>query len=159
MLYVKTDAVGNPTEVAKSYNQIKGEFFVKNSILPNEKIFSQKFGSWGYAQVPEAEMPPALEGNKIVPDVPVKQANGTMKRTYKYEQITNDERIRFSKVMRERRKVILEKYIDKISPVRWEKMTADQKKEVNDYHQNLLDLPDDSAWPFIIFPKPPSFLI
>ena len=38
-------------------------------------------------------------------------------------------------------------------------MSADQKKEVTDYHQGLLDLPDDPAWPFVIFPKPPSFLM
>jgi hypothetical protein len=159
MLYVKIDGAGNPIEVAKSYNQIKGEFLAKNSIIPNEKVFSEKYRSWAYAQVPEADIPPTLEGNKIVPDVPVKQANGTMKRTYKYEQITNDERIRFSKTMRNRRKEILEKYIDNISPVRWEKMDADQKQEVSDYHQNLLDIPDDSAWPFVIFPKPPTFLM
>ena len=159
MLYVKVDAAGNPLEVAKNYNQISGEFLVKNSIIPNEKVFSEKFGSLGYAEVPEAEFPSPMKGKKIVPDVPVRQANGQMKRTYKYEDVSDTERVNFSRTMRSRRKEILEKYIDKISPVRWEKMTAAQKKEVNDYHQSLLDLPDDDAWPFVIFPKPPSFLM
>ena len=159
MLYVKVDQAGNPVDVAKNYSQIRGDFLVENTIIPNERVFSEKFGSLGYAEVPEAEIPSPMKGKKIVPDIPVKQANGKMKRTYKYENVTEAERVNFSRTMRERRKEILEKYIDKISPVRWEKMTADQKKEVNDYHQSLLDLPDDEAWPFVIFPKPPSFLM
>ena len=159
MLYVKTDESGNPIEVAKNYSQIRGDFFAKNTIIPNENVFSVKFGSLGYAEVPEAKIPPPKKGKKIVPDIPVKQANGQMQRKYKYENVTEAERVNFSKVMRERRKEILEKYIDKISPVRWEKMSKAQKKEVNEYHQTLLDLPDDDAWPFIIFPKPPSFLM
>ena len=157
MLYVKVDAAGNPVEVAKNYQQISLEFYENNSFLPKEEIFADKLTEFGYAEVPFSEPPEPVDGKKIVPDVP--SFNGDiMERKWKYVDTDEFDRERFSFEMRRRRDKKLRDTIDMISPVRWEAFTEEQKAEVKDWYQYLLNLPTETGWPFVSMKDQPSFL-
>jgi hypothetical protein len=158
MLYVKVDAAGNPVEVAKSYRKIKEEFLAKGSIIQNEIIFSGKLEDMGYAPVPFAESISPKAGMKIVPDVPQKEADGTMKRKWKYEKAEDKEIAEVSSIMRERRSQLLKGYVDNISPVRWEKFSAEEKTEISNWHQSLLDISNQEGWPYVSFQPVPEVL-
>ena len=159
MLYVKVDAAGNPVEVAKNYQTIKEEFFLaKNSIIPSEVIFNEKIKEMGYAPVPFADPPPPKAGMKIVPDVPVKQADGTIKRTWKYEVATEEEKELFATEMKVRRERMLRNLLDTISPMRWESWSESEREEVKEFRQSLLDITSKEGWPFVTFEPIPSVL-
>lgn len=158
MLYVKIDSAGNPLEVAKSYNQIQKEFFAKNAIIPNETLFTAKLEQMGYAAVPFSEAIPPKSGMKIVPDVPQRETDGTMRRRWKYENAGEKETSEVSALMRERRSQLLKEYVDNISPVRWEKFSAEEKQEISDWHQSLLDVTTKEGWPFVSFEPIPQIL-
>ena len=59
MLYVKVDANGNPTEVAKNFSEIKKEYVAKNTAIPDEIGFSANLSNFGYAPVPFADSIPS----------------------------------------------------------------------------------------------------
>lgn len=158
MLYVKVDANGNPIEVAKNYSEIKKEYAARNTAIPNEMIFSSIIEEMGYAGVDYSEPIPSKAGMKIVPDIPKKEEDGTMKRTWKYEPVTDEEIAEVSVLMRERRRTLLRNHIDNISPVRWEKFTTEEKTEISNWHQSLLDIPEKEGWPFVSFDPVPASL-
>jgi len=158
MLYVKVDGSGNPVEVAKNYREIREEYLSKGSIFPSEGVLNIDPSSLGYAEVPESEPLPPKSGNKVVPDVPTKNADGTMTRTWKYEAATEEEKKLFSGEMKARRSVVLSKLIDTISPVRWNSWTTEEQAEVTAWRQSLLDLPNAEGWPYVTFPELPAVL-
>ena len=158
MLYVKVDSKGNPTEVAKNYMEIRDEHLKKNVILPVESVFSSKSSELGYAEVPLGEAPQPQAGKRPVPDVPKKNKNGKMTRTWKYLEVTAQEKIDMDIVMRSRRKEVLREHIDTISPVRWNNMNDQDKAEVDTFYKAVLNMPEDPAWPFTTFPIRPNCL-
>jgi hypothetical protein len=158
MLYVKVDANGNPTEVAKNFREIKEEYTVKNTAIPNEGGFSANLSNFSYVEVPESEPLPPKSGSKVVPDVPTKNSDGTMTRTWKYEAATEEEKSLFSGEMKARRSTILSKLIDTISPVRWNSWTTEEQAEVTAWRKALLDLPTTEGWPYVTFPELPAVL-
>lgn len=158
MLYVKVDANGNPTEVAKNFREIKQEYTAKNTTIPNEGAFSANLSNFGYAEVPVSDPPSPQAGKKIVPDIPTKNADGTMKRTWKYMDVGAGETIYVGNLMRDRRKKLLDQYIDGISPVRWNKFTEAEKTEISNWHQSLLDISDQEGWPYVSFQPVPEVL-
>ena len=158
MLYVKVDAAGNPVEVAKNYRKIKEEYFSKGSIFPAESVFINNPSKLGYVEVPESEPLPPKTGNKVVPDVPKKNADGTMTRTWKYEVATQQEIDDISSEMKVRRSVMLRDLIDTISPVRWNSWTAEEQAEVTAWRQAMLDITTVEGWPYVVFPELPEIL-
>ena len=158
MLYVKVDANGNPTEVAKNFTEIKEEYTAKNTAIPNEGSFLANLSNFGYAEVPVSDPPSPQAGKKIVPDVPTKNADGTMKRTWKYMDADLSESSNVEALMRERRRILLNQYIDRISPVRWDKFTEAEKTEISTWHQSLLDISDQEGWPYVSFQPVPEVL-
>jgi len=155
MLYVKLDEQKNPIEFAKSYQMIAREFSEQNKIIPAESLFLEKYG-----QVPISEMPERINGKTIMPDIPVKNADGTYQRTWKYVDAVGDptdlERSQMDLIMKTRRKAYLEKFADTVSPLRWNSWTAEQQQEVTDWYQSVLDMTNDPAWPYMHFPNLPS---
>ena len=158
MLYVKVDANGNPTEVAKNFTEIKQEYVAKNTAIPNEGGFSENLSNFGYVEVPESEPLPPKSGSKVVPDVPTKNADGTMTRTWKYEAVTQEEIDQTASDMKYRRAVMLKDLIDSISPIRWSEWTAEEQAEVTAWRKSLLDLPTAEGWPYVTFPDLPAVL-
>ena len=156
MLYVKVDAAGNPTEEAKNYKQLRFEHQKRNSVLPSQIVFERKFADLGYAEVPLSEAPDPQSGKKVVPDVPVKQNDGTMKRTWKQVDAENVEEM--DSIMRNRRNYFLTKYADTISPLRWENFSEAEKEEVRNWHKSLLDMPQSTGWPYVAMPPVPNIL-
>lgn len=158
MLYVKVDAAGNPLEVAKNYREIQSEYLAKNSIFPSENVLSLDPSPLGYAEVPESEPLPPKSGSKVVPDVPTKNADGSMTRTWKYEAATQQDIHDVSIEMKARRSAILSDLIDTISPVRWNSWTAEEQAEVTDWRQAMLDITKAEGWPYVPFPELPAVL-
>ena len=156
MLYAKIDDAGNPVDVAKSYENIKADFLLNNTVIPKESVFSNKSQEFGYGSVPLNDPPAPQAGKKIVPDIPIKKSDGSYERTWKYEDVSEEDKISMSAIMREKRAGILKKYVDSISPLRWNNMSESEKKESQDYYKALLNMPDDPAWPFVLFPKIPA---
>lgn len=59
-----------------------------------------------------------------------------------------------------KRDALLKKYVDKISPVRWESYTQAQKDAWKEYRQALLDVPQQAEFPAnIVWPTEPSDII
>ena len=158
MLYVKVDQSGNPIDVAKNYLQIKEEFFKENTIIPIEPIFNQICSSIGYAEVPYSDPLPSKNGSKVVPSVPTKNADGTMKRTWKYEVVTEEDKELVAAEMKARRLTMLRNLLDTISPMRWESWSESEKEEVKAFRQSLLDITSKEGWPFVTFEPIPSVL-
>ena len=158
MLYVKVDANGNPTEVAKNFREIKEEYTAKNTAIPDEGGFSGKLSNFGYVEVPESDPLPPKVGNKVVPDVPTKNADGTMTRTWKYEVATQQDIDDISLEMKARRAIMLRDLIDTISPVRWNSWTAEEQAEVTAWRQAMLDMTTVEGWPYVTFPDLPEIL-
>lgn len=158
MLYVKLNEKKEPIEVAKNYKTIAAEFAQKNRIIPNEDIFQTKLNEMGYGLVEISEMPERVYGKTIVPDIPIKQEDGTYLRTWKYiDTISTDlDKSQMDLVMKTRRKAYLEKFADSVSPLRWNSWTAEQQKEVTDWYQLVLDMTNDPAWPYVHFPLLPN---
>ena len=156
MFYVKVDANGNPTEVAKNFREIKQEYTAKNTAIPDEVVFLQNLSNFGYVEVPESEPLPPKSGSKVVPDVPTKNADGTMTRTWKYEPSENEALMEYD--MRIRRDNLLRKYADTLSPIRWEDFTEEQKQEIRNWRKSLLDLPSAEGWPYVMMPQTPQVL-
>jgi hypothetical protein len=49
--------------------------------------------------------------------------------------------------------------IDRITPMWWESLTAEQQQEVRDYRQALLDVPQQPGFPAdVTWPEPPQWL-
>lgn len=160
MLYVKVDNAGNPVEVAKNYREIRTEFLARNSIIPNEDNFFLNVKRLGYAPVPEDGInPPKQAGMKPVPDVPVKDGQGNFSRKWKLVPCSPEEVRTTSAIMRKRRDSILAKYIDTISPVRWEDMSEEDKGTISSWRKELLNITKDPAFPFVMFPKVPEILV
>ena len=158
MLYVKIDSNGNPVEVAKNYREIQAEYLAKNSIFPNENVLNSNPLKLGYALVPESEPLPPKAGSKVVPDVPTKNEDGTMTRTWKYEVATEEEKELFAMEMKVRRERMLRNVLDTISPMRWESWSESEKEEVKAFRQSLLDITSKEGWPFVTLEPIPSVL-
>jgi len=158
MLYVKVDANGNPTEVAKNYNEIAREHIDQNIIFPKESVLNSNPAPLGYALVPESEPLPPKSGSKVVPDVPTKNSDGTMTRTWKYEATNELDVLMMSNRVKERRKTLLLRYIDTISPIRWESFTEAEKQEISDWRQSLLDITNVEGFPYVELPAVPNLL-
>ena len=158
MLYVKVDASGNPTEVAKTIQAIQSEHAAQNTILPS--VFSSYPDQFGYREVPaNVPMPDQVVGKNIVPDKPIKNVDGSYTRVWKYVDIPDfaeRDLDLMAEQMRGSRKRYLQKFADSISPLRWESWSEEQKQEVRDWYQKVLDMPNDPAWPKMTFPQLPS---
>lgn len=58
---------------------------------------------------------------------------------------------------RHRRDKYLGMYVDTINPIRWETLTEQEKQEIKDYRQALLNVPQQSGFPTDIdWPVPPQ---
>ena len=159
MLYVKVDANGNPTEVAKNFSEIKQEYTAKNTAIPIEIGFSANLSNFGYAEVPYSEPPVSESGKRVVPDIPIRQADGTMKRTWRQVDTSPTETNEVVELMRSRRSKLLREYIDSISPVRWDSWSEEEKTEIKNWRQSLLDISSQNGWPFVTFPPIPEPLL
>lgn len=158
MLYVKVDNAGNPIEVAKNYREIQAEYLAKNSIFPSENVLIGNSSRLGYALVPESEPLPPKAGSKVVPDVPIKNVDGTMTRKWKYEAVTSEDIELVASEMKARRQTMLRNLLDTISPMRWESWSESEKEEVKAFRQSLLDITSKEGWPFVTFEPIPSVL-
>ena len=158
MLYVKTDSKGNPIEVAKNYKEIEREYHARNATIPAEGYFSANSSNFGYAQVPYSEPLPPKNGSKVVPDIPTKNTDGTMKRTWKYEVATEEDKELAAAEMKAKRQGMLRDLLDTISPMRWESWSESEKEEVKAFRQSLLDITSKEGWPFVTFEPIPSIL-
>ena len=158
MLFVKVENNGNPTEEAKNLEAIKDEHLNQNTILPS--VFSSNPDQFGYRQVPaNVPMPEQVVGKNIVPDKPLKNADGSYTRVWKYVDIPGfDERDAdaMAEQMRDSRKRYLQKFADSISPLRWESWSEEEKQEVRNWYKKVLDMPNDPAWPKVGFPPLPA---
>lgn len=159
MLYVKVDASGNPREVAKTSDTIRKEFIsAEGTILP--ATFEDNPDSFGYRQVPfNAPMPDQVAGKNILPDVPTKNADGTYTRTWKYTDIPDFEKIDLNELdikMRENRKKYMQKFVDSISPLRWESWSDAEKQEIRNWYQSVKDMTKNPNWPKVAFPPLPA---
>ena len=139
MLYVKVDAAGNPVEAAKNYRQIRLEHEKKNAIFPSELTLQRDPQRLGYAQVPTTdEQPTPVEGKMITPDIPVKNADGSFTRKWKYVDALGADDVTEATI-RERRDKLLSRYVDQISPLRWEIFSEAEKEELAHKEGELRD--------------------
>jgi len=171
MLYVKVDKDRKPLERAKNYREISEEFKARGQTIPPENLFlalctdeiditgSVVKSTFEYASVPEdvSAVPPNEIGKKSIPDVPILREDGSFQRTWRLVEVTAEEKESVAKLMRERRTRLLQENIDSISPVRWELMNEQEKHEVSEWRQKLLDMTNDAMWPFMTFPPIPQF--
>jgi hypothetical protein len=59
--------------------------------------------------------------------------------------------------MRQSRDGMLRETVDRMSPIRWEALTTEQKTVWTQYRQDLLDLPTQEGFPFdITWPTEPE---
>lgn len=177
MLYAKVDENGNPIERAINYKQLEKIFHDQGTLIPPQSHIRNILDSISYVEVPQtAEIPTPKAGFKSIPGIPVKQEtqevvttvdeNGaeiqetqtviSYLRTWEYEETDSD--IPHERRMRERRNNLLKKYIDTISPVRWNAFTDEEKQEVTDFYQALLDLSNQETWPHVFLPRVPRVL-
>jgi hypothetical protein len=57
------------------------------------------------------------------------------------------------------RNKILQETVDRVNPVRYAELNAEQRTELAVYRQALLDVPTQSGWPTaIVWPTQPSWL-
>jgi hypothetical protein len=57
------------------------------------------------------------------------------------------------------RNKILQDTVDRVNPVRYAELTTEQRTEIAEYRQALLDVPTQSGWPTTIeWPTQPSWL-
>jgi len=152
MLYFKIDANGNPLSTPQTEAEIKAELLNQGTIAPSN------LQGWlvenRYVELPVDEpMPMAPLGQKTVPDIPVKNADGTYSRRWKFVDavVLNQEA-----QARVNRATYLNKFADSISPLRWESWSEAQKEEVRQWYQAILDLPNDPQWPNVAMPELPT---
>jgi len=158
MLYVKIDENGNPTTPAMSYDELQ---IAENSVFPNIDIFRIKMDSKEipYRPVPLSPLPESIpDGIRPAPGVPTKNPDGTFSRTFVFEPISEEAKTALIEKSRLKRDMYLRRYIDTISPVRWEVMSEDEKKIARDFRDGLLTLTDNTSFPFVDFPEVPNFL-
>lgn len=56
--------------------------------------------------------------------------------------------------VRRERSRLLAKNVDCVNPIRWESMNATEKQALRDYRQALLDIPEQSGFPFeVVWPE------
>ena len=152
MLYVKVNKKGNPTEAAMTLDGVIARFLSENTILGSDAI--EYILANGWAEVPLGEPAPiAPLGQRTVPDVPVKKADGTFERRWKFEAIRG---VDLEETARLNRSLYLKKFADSISPLRWNSWTAAQQEEVTNWYQEVLDMPKDPAWPNLALPDLPA---
>jgi len=151
-LYFKIDANGNPLSTPQTEAEIKAELLNQGTIAPSN------LQGWlvenRYVELPVDEpMPMAPLGQKTVPDIPVKNADGTYSRRWKFVDavVLNQEA-----QARVNRATYLNKFADSISPLRWESWSEAQKEEVRQWYQAILDLPNDPQWPNVAMPELPT---
>jgi len=159
MLYVKIDSSGQPLEVPKSYSQVKADLLEENnSVIPAENVFSTTAHNYGYGLCPYVEPPVPATGKRYELAIPTKQADNTYLRTYKEVEATEQEIENRKIEIRADRRRVLQRYIDSVSPVRWNAMSEADKAAVTAYRQQLLDLPSAQGFPFIALPPLPDCL-
>ena len=152
MLYFKADANGNPQSTPKTEAEIKAELLSQGTIAPSN--LNKWLAENSYVELPLGDpMPMAPLGQKTVPDIPVKNADGTYSRRWKFVDavVLNQEA-----QARVNRATYLNKFADSISPLRWESWSEAQKEEVRQWYQAILDLPNDPQWPNVAMPELPT---
>ena len=75
----------------------------------------------------------------------------------KYERLRQGQTDMQSVKIRNQRNRLLVDYVDLINPIRWEMLDNDQKQELRDYRQALLDVPSQEGFPWKVqWPEKPS---
>lgn len=152
MLYFKVDANGNPQGLPQTEAQIKAELLNQGTIAPAN--LSDWLVKNGYAELPLGDpMPMAPLGQKTVPDMPVKNADGTYTRRWKFVDAAGDDPEVQARI---NRAAYLKTFADSISPLRWESWSDAQKEEVRQWYQAVLNLPNNPAWPNVAMPELPT---
>lgn len=158
MLYVKVDDQGNPLENAKTFEEVKSINLMNNTIIPERFKYAPE--EFGYRPVPaNVPKPDEIAGKTVMSDVPVKNADGSYTRTWKYADIPGyamQEDEMLDRQLRAHRKSYLLKFADSISPLRWEKWSEEEKQVVRDWYDEVLNMPNDPAWPRMVLPPLPT---
>jgi len=152
MLYFKADANGNPLSTPQSEAEIRRDLSSQGTTAPSN------LGRWltenNYVELPVGEpMPIAPLGQKTVPDMPVKNADGTYSRRWKFVDAAVADPEAQARMYRA---AYLNKFADSISPLRWNAWTPEQQAEVTQWYQAVLDLPKDPQWPNVAMPELPT---
>ena len=146
MLYVKLDSQGNPCETPISEPMLRRRF--PQTTLP--RLTVDVLLAIGYAEVPEVSAPPRLHGHATVPDIPVKDAAGTVVRTFRYVPYTNDGlRKRMDELRVKRNKLLADSDWTQAEDVQ-AGMSASQKQEWLDYRAALRNITEDFTDPNIV---------
>ena len=99
-----------------------------------------------------------IVGGQAQPKEPDPSA-GTLK--YTFDDLTKEwviDQQESERLARKHRNLLLN-VVDKINPVWWASMTSEQQAEVQQFRQDLLDVPQQAGWPTAInWPTKPSFL-
>jgi len=56
------------------------------------------------------------------------------------------------------RNKLLQEHVDAVNPIRYEFLTDQQRQQLRDYRQALLDLPQQPGWPAVAWPTKPDWL-
>lgn len=153
MLYVKLDSMGNPCEFpiteASLRNRLKGFQF-------SSRITSEALELLGYAEVPPTIAPERLADHATVPDVPVRDENGKIIRTYRYVPYTEQGLEKRKNELRVKRNKMLAATDWTQSEDVQTRMSAVDRQNWSDYRAALRNLTDDFVDPNLVsYPQRP----
>lgn len=157
MLYVKLDAKGNPCEFPITETSLRNR--LKGLKVVSAKITPEILELVGYAQVPSSRAPERLANHATLPDVPVRNDQGEIVRTYRYIPYTDEGLEKRKNELRVRRNRMLAATDWTQSSDVQNRMTALQRESWKEYRASLRNMTDDFEDPNIVsFPSRPETL-
>ncbi len=157
-LYVKVKN-NEPVEYPINYDQIYDLILEPNGKdkLPIDTEF---LNANGYYSVVEQDAPSIAPTTRLSMGLP-RLVNGIWYENYVMTEMTNEEKAENNEAksyeMRQSRDGMLRETVDRMSPIRWESLTTEQKAGWTKYRQDLLDLPTQEGFPFdVTWPTEPE---
>jgi hypothetical protein len=158
MKLFKVDNKGKPISVPEEVNKIIRDLGV--SAPPDMALRQEYLESIGYIVSEPTEIPtppPELNGKcKVELDIPVKNADGSYTRAYKFTELTEAVLVNIAAANRTKRDKILTDLVDSINAIRWNSMSSEKQNEWKEFRISLLDITSQPGWPAnLVWPKIP----
>lgn len=165
MLYIEYDENKKVKSPYLEYHLLRQVMSKKGVFLPNENQLTESMLDQYNIGMVDLNY---LEGEfeKIIHTpvfkIPVLDApvfkDGFWHRRIHHMDASPDDIAMVSNRMTTLRDALLTDYIDKISPLRWEDFTEEEKEEIRLFRRKLLDMSDQENFPWIEFPEVPLSL-
>lgn len=166
MLYIEYNPeTMEPVSPYLDYDNLRTKFDKEGMVLPlEEKLTDAVLSSFNYGAVDlhyregDLNLLKDIPYGKVVILAPPIFEDEYWKRTLEYIDASDADVDSIHKAMTQLRDYLLQHYMDRISPPRWEDFTEEERIEIRQFRRDLLDLPDQENYPWVDLPNVPLSL-